>query len=77
MVDLKEVFMNILLKIINICAISIMVSSCARLKRVDKSYTNNLSMNLDQGRTPAFAGRGMVLNGNNVGSNTACTTCSR
>lgn len=57
--------------------IFISVSSCAKLKKVDKSYVNNMAMSLDQGRTPAFSGRGMVLNGNKVGSNTACTTCSK
>lgn len=65
------------LTFLGIITISINATSCARLKKVDKSYVNNMSMNLDQGRTPAFSGRGMVLNGNKVGSNTACTTCSK
>lgn len=60
-----------------IILLGLMFTSCANLKRVDKSYLNNAAMSLDQNRTPAFSGRGIVLNGNTVGSNTACTTCSK
>lgn len=63
--------------LLSIFSISSLTTSCAKLKKVDKSYVNNISMSLDQGRTPAFSGRGMVLNGNKIGSNTACTTCSK
>lgn len=51
--------------------------SCSKLKTIDKSYLNSMAMNLDQNRTPGFIGRGITLNANAVGSQTACTTCSK
>jgi hypothetical protein len=65
---------NIILKVFFIASV---FSSCSSLKKVDKSYLNNMAMSLDQNRTPAFSGRGVTLNSGNVGSQTACATCAK
>lgn len=69
-------FNNFLFSVFVISIVSTFCS-CSELKTVDKSYLNSMAMSLDQNRTPSFIGRGITLNANAVGSQTACTTCSK